>query len=289
MIRPASMGMMESGTAANDWVNMLSEREATFSSAGPPLLESIPGSGAGRHLRAYRIRPWRTVGCLLLLLLFLCILVVSAVGIFRFYMRARDRSRIAACTSNLFQVGSFLMVYHDHTGKLPAAFEVDRSGNPCVSWRVRLMGLEDPVTFRRAAERYHYDEPWNGPHNRKLADHDWGRLLECPFQRGSGKTSYVAIVGRNTLWPAPQARSLGALPTTSTEKILLMEIPNSDIPWMEPRDITFEQALQVFVEYKTSRHQTRRRHLHCYTTQRRVRDLESIASVDEFKGMLEVE
>lgn len=268
-------------------MNETNQGEDDLDCAGGPILRPNRGPGGEHHPSGQTRGRRRRVGCILALFVFSLMLIVFMVAIWRVYLPARRAAMETECISNLFQVGFSVMEYHQVVGKLPPAFEANRAGKPWVSWRV-LVTREGFAETRPVVERYRFDEPWNGPHNRTLADHSWGDLFTCPFERGSGHTNYVAVVGPNTLWPGPRGRSLDELSENSSEKILLIEIPNSDIPWMEPRDITFEQAVRVFSEYNASRNQPRRRHLHCYTTQERVRDLDSIPSIEEFKGMLEV-
>ena len=56
-------------------------------------------------------------------------------------------------------------------------------------------------------------------------------------------TNYVAVVGPNTMWPGSTPAKL-AKEGSDNDKILLIEITNSDINWMEPRDLTLEEALR---------------------------------------------
>ena len=68
------------------------------------------------------------------------------------------------------------------------------------SWRVLLLPFLEQTPLY---EKYRFDEPWNGPNNRKLADAIIA-IYNCPSDDhgGTGNTSpmtnYVAIVGTET-------------------------------------------------------------------------------------------
>jgi prepilin-type processing-associated H-X9-DG protein len=94
--------------------------------------------------------------------------------------------------------------------------------------------IDEPQLY----EEYDFDEPWDGPNNRKLH----GRrsfLFECPSDpgRGSGSTSYVAIVGPSTMWPGAGSLNRQQCPDGLSNTVLLVEVQNSGIHWMEPRDL----------------------------------------------------
>ena len=99
--------------------------------------------------------------------------------------------------------------------------------------------------------RYRLDEPWDGPHNRKLLAAGNRTLFSCPSDHGSAvtsKTSYVAVAGDDTLWSGDNRRTPKDFRNLPSNKILLIERPGSDIDWLEPRDLTVEQALRLFAQ-----------------------------------------
>jgi hypothetical protein len=172
------------------------------------------------------------------------VLLVSA-GFIRLCREGREAARNAQCYGNLYQIGFALRNYHERHGSLPPASVFDASGQPMHSWRALLM-----VDQFGSGDRYRLDEPWNGPHNRTLWDDHSGRLFSCPSDaasrtKTSSITNYVAVIGEGTLWDATQAgtRDFRSLPSN---KILLIELPDSDISWLEPRDLTLEEALRLY-------------------------------------------
>jgi hypothetical protein len=92
--------------------------------------------------------------------------------------------------------------------------------------------------------RYRFDEPWDGPHNRLLAA-EMPKEYRSPFvDSKSTITQYVGIAGKDTPWRGTTSlRNKGMERAESNPLIWFVEAANSDINWMEPRDIPLEQAL----------------------------------------------
>ena len=148
-----------------------------------------------------------------------------------------------------------------------------------MSWRLLFVvfGHYEPDDVRKG---------WDHPDN--LTYEYLGKVFSCPRDGGKWMTNYVAVVGENTLWPGAEGRSYGRLRDLSAEKILLIEIPRSDIHWMDPRDVSVEEAINIFAEYRRSSETPTSRCLHCFTTGARALDMRQIGSVEEFRDMLVV-
>jgi hypothetical protein len=167
-----------------------------------------------------------------------CVLAVCLMSAFRY---AKERSHRARCPNNLKQIAIALQLYHDEYGSLPPAYMADASGKPIHSWRILLLPfLEHEPLYKQ----YRFDEPWDGPNNRKLHD----RYLEvytCPEQFRQAPrdrdTSYVVVVGPQTAFPGERCVSFGDIRDGTTTTVLVVEIKNSGIHWMEPRDLHVTQ------------------------------------------------
>jgi hypothetical protein len=147
--------------------------------------------------------------------------------------------RRSQCRNNLKQIGLALHSYHDAYGCLPPAFVADSNGRPMHSWRVLLLPfLENPDVY----EQYRFDEPWDGPNNRQLHDTIVG-VFNCPSEtcslpdRASTSTNYVAIVGPGTGWPGEASTTFSDFKDGTSLTLLVVEVANSGIHWMEPRDL----------------------------------------------------
>ncbi len=131
--------------------------------------------------------------------------------------------------------------YESGHGNLPPAFMADKNGKPMHSWRILILpylGYED--LYRR----YDFSEPWNGPNNRLLAK-EMPVVYRCPSARPGNPltTNYVAIVGDDTMWPGEKTVSIKDITDGSTSTLMIVEVADSDIHWMEPRDMTVGEAI----------------------------------------------
>jgi len=108
------------------------------------------------------------------------------------------------------------------------------------SWRVLLLPyLEEDRLFAQ----YDFDEPWNGPNNRKLASHV-PYIYVCDSDREEApNTSYLAVVGPEAAWHGSDPVKKHEISDAAFETIMLVEVADSGINWMEPKDLSFEQAL----------------------------------------------
>lgn len=158
--------------------------------------------------------------------------------------KAREAARAANCQCHLKQLGLALLNYHDANGCFPPACVSDKNGKPMHSWRVLILPfVEDQALY----DRYDFSEPWNGPNNSRLGSASRFRpgWLQCPSGglEGTPLVNYVAVVGPETMWPGSKCTRLSKPYDSDVRTIMLVEITNSDIHWMEPRDLTFEQAM----------------------------------------------
>jgi len=159
-----------------------------------------------------------------------------------------------SCRNRMSYISFALAAYHEDHGAYPPAFLADEKGTPIHSWRVLLLPYLD---HKELYEKYRFDEPWNGPRNRRLAG-ELGtyqqtfsssvRGKEIPFFTCPGQhdvenstfTNYVAIVGPGTAWPNPNEPLSNKNIDPQSSALRFIEIHNSDIHWMEPRDITLD-------------------------------------------------
>lgn len=155
----------------------------------------------------------------------------------------REAARRSWCCSYLKQIGMALHNYADRYGCLPPAVVRDKSGRPMHSWRVLILPF---IGAAHLASQYDWNEPWDGPHNRLLAD-KMPETYRCPSRpRGSDKpflTQYVVVTGPGTIWPPEGAGSFRNVPDGLSHTLLVVEWADSDIHWMEPRDLSLEDLL----------------------------------------------
>lgn len=149
-------------------------------------------------------------------------------------------TRRSPCKNNLKQIALALHNYHDVHGTFPPAITYGPDGKPWHSWRVILLPyLEQQELF----ERYRFDEPWNGPRNRLLANElGESSVFHCPTDDDAPRenTSYVAVIGDDTLWPPHGTVSLGDVTDDENLTLHVVEVSDSGALWMAPRDLRLD-------------------------------------------------
>jgi len=157
---------------------------------------------------------------------------------------AREAGRRSQCANNLKQIALALLNYEHQHGCFPPAYLCDKHGKPMHSWRVLLLPyVESNATYKK----YNFNEPWNGPNNRLLAEYmPLGYVCPAAYKAGANRppmTSYVVVTGANTAFPGCESRRLKEITDDKRETVLVVEVANSDIHWMEPRDPSSEDVL----------------------------------------------
>lgn len=179
-------------------------------------------------------RGWRMMainGCLVVLLVMMMVPHPA---------RSKHAAYRGRCVNNLGRIAQALDRYHAEHGRYPPATVYDAQGRRMHSWRVLILPyLGEEQLYRE----YRMDEPWYGPHNRQLASRV-PAVFRCPANPGHPEmTSYVAPVGPGTAWDDPQGMQRDAIQDEPGETVLVAEIADIDIHWMEPRDVVFRPQM----------------------------------------------
>ncbi|MBA3480519.1 MAG: DUF1559 domain-containing protein, partial [Pirellulales bacterium] len=157
-----------------------------------------------------------------------------------------------SCLNNLKQIGLALSNYESAHGAYPPPFVADADGKPMHSWRVLILPYMEHQSLYAA---YNFDEPWDGPNNRKLWD-QMPDVYSCPGvdqarRRGvlsrdeapEHTSHYVAVVDRSTIWNVDRPTSYSAISDGPSNTILLVEYSGGRLPWTAPVDLTLEEAI----------------------------------------------
>lgn len=150
------------------------------------------------------------------------------------------------CINNLGQIAKALRIYEEDHGEFPPAYITDANGRPMHSWRVLILPY---IEERTLYEAYNFDEPWDGPNNIKLHS-KIPKIFQCPSRLANPpnlfeETSYMAVVGEQTMWPGAVGRKVEEMHVGLSSTILLVEVHNSGVHWMEPRDLELETMSAV--------------------------------------------
>lgn len=164
--------------------------------------------------------------------------IASAIVI-AFAVRNAQRAAVStASQSPLNQLQLALQNYHQSQGCFPPAFIVDENGTPIHSWRVLILPYIDEQSLYDA---YDFSEPWDGPNNSQLAD-QMPRTFQSPSEiKSAAFTNIVAITGPGTAFPGSTSTTLADFADGAENTILLTEITNSRVPWLQPRDLDTRQ------------------------------------------------
>jgi hypothetical protein len=177
------------------------------------------------------IRPLRRPGVLLPfgMVAALALLLVPAIA------QAREAARRSTCTCNLKQIGIALHNYRDRFGTFPPAYIADEFGRPMHSWRVLLLPY---LEGKQVYDQYDFNEPWDGPNNRLLAD-KMPAVYHCPSDDESkpGETSYATVVGPETAFPGDDVVRLTDVKDGTENTLVIVEAAGNGIHWMQPRDV----------------------------------------------------
>ena len=149
------------------------------------------------------------------------------------------------CSENLKRLAIALHQYCEKYGTFPPAYVNNRDGKPMHSWRVLILPY---LEHQELYDQYDFAQPWDSPRNRMLAEShpEICKEFQCPCDPGGryGWTSYVAVVGPNTLWPGTRCLSKDEI-QKNANRILLIERKESGVSWMEPKDIDFDEAVHA--------------------------------------------
>lgn len=172
--------------------------------------------------------------------LFAVIFGLAFLFILPIVQQSRSTASYPLCKNNLKWLALAMHNYHDLHGVFPSPNN-DDGDSPPYSWRIALLPfVEEDQIF----ERYNFSEPWDGPTNSTMHSLQLEVFL-CPdtssrlnhYQRTV--TDYVAITGEETIFSEDQPTKLSDVTDGTSNTIMFGELANSDIHWMEPRDLQF--------------------------------------------------
>lgn len=149
---------------------------------------------------------------------------------------AREQARASACYGQLYWLAHVIERYHDTHGRLPP---LNATVSPSIhvhSWRALLlpsMGHWVP---------YDFSQSWNGSVNGSFPTPSY---YQCPTHAHGQETNCFAVVGSQTAWGDGSPRTFADITDGREQTILLIEASNAHVDWKEPRDLTFDEAVDL--------------------------------------------
>jgi uncharacterized protein DUF1559/type II/III secretion system protein len=133
--------------------------------------------------------------------------------------------------------------FHDSFSHFPKAVstarDFGRKTDTPHSWRIDLLPFLGAANLY---EQYNMDEPWDGPHNKKLLS-SMPAVFRSPYDApNSTNSSYYVLVGNGTVFePAKEGIKISDITDGTSNTILLVEQKRAT-PWTKPEDIPFDAA-----------------------------------------------
>ena len=193
-----------------------------------------PGSDATPPDEPRRLSKWPFILGILAVMLLLFV--------FGFVRPLIKAMKDAGCNSYLKQLGSALHNFHDARKHFPAPYTVDENGRRLHSWRVYMLPYMEKNDLYK---KIRLDEPWNSPYNRQFAS-QMPQGFRCPANPNQdatdGITDYLMITGPGTVGDGPKGVSIKDISDGSSNTIIVIEVANSGINWMCPRDYDIAAA-----------------------------------------------
>jgi hypothetical protein len=161
-------------------------------------------------------------------LIILLIVIISTISFFAGLLipvkiplhKQRVSTKEDICRNKLSSILFALRNYHDDYGTFPPPITLDANGKPFHSWRALILPY---------LEFYDYDftKSWDTPNN-LLLNERVSPIYRCPYEsRDAYNTSYFMLYNENTHQNI-ESGSYG----------LIIEIHNSEILCLEPKDLT---------------------------------------------------
>jgi hypothetical protein len=156
----------------------------------------------------------------------------------------RRQSQQTQCRNNLRQIGLALHNYHDVNKMFPWATTYASDDTRMRSWRVAVLPYAEATTTWGWGA-YDYKKPWNSPSNIQLEELGI-RYFRCPSAPRSQNrfcTNYVMLIDDRPGKPnGPPNRPGSVSPTfDDLSAVMVIEIADSDIHYMEPRDVLLSE------------------------------------------------
>lgn len=164
---------------------------------------------------------------------------------------ARRTAKRMQSMNNLKQIMLALHNYHDLHGHLPAARILGPDGKHFHSWRVALLPyLEQKALY----DAYRFDEPWDSPHNSKLAETVIPVYVDPASDEPSHCTSYFLVIDGGTGFsskPAAEGPKFADIRDGLSNTVMVVSAQRKT-PWSKPDDLSLEALLASYEDGEVS-------------------------------------
>jgi len=160
-----------------------------------------------------------------------------------FLLEGREHSARMQSVNNLKQIGLAMHNYaaaNDHLP--PPVLHGGKSGHVPYSWRVAILPFLEQSDLYNS---YNFDEPWDGPNNRKLLERMPG-IYGYPGPGGTDKThtAYFVFTGPDTILGKGEKPSFADVTDGLSNTLMVVEA-RREVPWTKPEDIPFDPQVPL--------------------------------------------
>lgn len=217
----------------------------TISCSGCGVELAMPGSGefATAQLVDRPNRRWygRWWSWLLMLFVLLACGGIATPIVSLILMRlnmSREHQRQYMCRSYVRNIATAMLAYESEYGVLPPQSVPGPGGKPWHSWRILLLPY---LGEKELYERYRFDEPWDGPHNKLLHDHPFS-VYHCPTDDSDlSRTSYFVVSGPGMMFESGKRLKSADATDGTANTVLVVEAAGQNVHWLDPRDLDSAQ------------------------------------------------
>ncbi len=156
-------------------------------------------------------------------------------------MRTREEARRQSAIGRLAQLSYGLHHYNYRNGTLPPLYLRDDAGERLHSWRTLIF---PDLEYGHVFDQLDLTQAWNSLHNRNVVENarqmPWAFFTRDTNTASTGLTHITALLGPDSIWDPATGLPKGTIQQYPSA-VLLISLPTSNLPVMEPRDITPEE------------------------------------------------
>jgi hypothetical protein len=218
---------------------LLAAALATFGVWGIPIAAILLGIWAS----VFRNPPQNAVAySLIAVLVFGFLISLAMPGI---DVGMREAARRNQCLNQIKQLALGVLNYETSHYKLLPAYVADTNGTPLLSWRADVYPQIEFDVGMWPGSYFDHTKAWNDPANATFAANAPSGFV-CPSHASLGALSgYYAVVDPRTAFVGRIGRRMAEFKDGVATTILFIESQRPKANWAEPRDLTFDEAVQL--------------------------------------------
>jgi hypothetical protein len=152
--------------------------------------------------------------------------------------KVRSAAARMQSANNLKQIALAFHNFHDTYGAFPPQAIYGKDGKALLSWRVQILPF---IEQQELYKRFHLDEPWDSPHNKKLLE-VMPKVYAVPVDEKALKaheTYYQGFVGKGALFNGKKGSRIADITDGTSNTIMVVEAAKA-VPWTKPEDLPFD-------------------------------------------------